>query len=193
MKKISFKKESFFSFLNKIKENKNVLLIIFACLVVVASVVTWKILHKMPEKIYEVAVVVRDQHNSDPEEDRRNSMKAGDVLVIKPEGQKWSQTERVSYLILKMSLTEEEKQNLTKPETQEIEKEEITAEELAGLSQEEQEQLRMSREEPEFKNIRQRMYRVKIEKFKDFKPLDLLKGQPYLDDIFDWKFVEKKK
>jgi hypothetical protein len=53
--------------------------------------------------------------------------------------------------------------------------------------------------EDELKNqkitLRARAFRINLEKyFPDFNPMILLeKGQPYLDKIYDWKIVEKKK
>ena len=63
-----------------------------------------KIIDYYATTIYEAAIIVRDQYNSDPIEDARSSLKIGDVLALKPEGHSWSEIERVSYLIIKMEL-----------------------------------------------------------------------------------------
>ena len=69
-----------------------------------------------PVLTYEALVAVTDQKNSDPVEDAKSSLKAGDVLVILPEGHSWSDTEKISYLILKINLTEDQAQKLLQPE-----------------------------------------------------------------------------
>jgi len=147
-----------------------------------------------PKEIYEVAVMVKDQNNSNSDEDMSTSMKKGDVLVIKKEGQNWSRTELVTYLILKIELSEEQRQKLTQAQTEEVNRSKTTDKELEGLSSEQKKEFIEPRKEPEMKTIRPREYRIDMRKFKDFTPIDLLNiGQPYFEEVYDWGIVEKKK
>jgi hypothetical protein len=165
---------------------KKIIIVFLVLLIVIGAYwVSKKIFKNEPKQIYQAAIMVRDQENSDPAEDRRTSLKSGDVLMVADENHKWSNTEKISYLILKMNLTESQKNKLTQPEEREKEKNELTEEEKKIM--EENENFETSKE-----LIRIRQYRIKIEDF-DFEPLDLLKGQPFLEEIYDWKIVEKKK
>ncbi len=150
-----------------------------------------------PKKVYEVAVMVRSQHNSDPAEDARTSLKKGDVVVVQPVGHKWSRTERISYLILKMNLTEKQKQKLTQPQEKEIKFKDLPKEEQKRIEEEKKRAKAEGRKyqpEPRRQTLRARAYRINLEKyFPKLKPNDLLKGQPYLDKVYDWKIVQKKK
>lgn len=178
----------------KILENNRMILIGLGVILVVVIGVLAFFLSKMPEKkVYEVAVMVRDQYSSNPEEDMRSSLKVGDVLVVKGEGLEWSQIEKVSYLILRMKLNEEQAQKLTQADGKEVKKPEPIEEELANLSPEQQQDLKKEREEPDFQTIRPRKYRINMNKFKDFDPITLLStGQPYMDKVYDWGIVEEK-
>jgi hypothetical protein len=70
--------------------------------------------------VWEALVMVADQTASDPVEDARASLKRGDVIAIFPEGHPWSDTERTSYLIVKIKTTQENAQKLLEPVTKEI-------------------------------------------------------------------------
>ena len=157
-----------------------------------------KVYKTAPKKIYEVAVMARSQNSSDPQEDARTSLKSGDVLLAGEEGKRWSATESVSYIILKMNLTEDQAQKLISPEERglsedEIEKEmenfrggreDIPAEEAEAYENE----LEQRRE-----IVTLRQYRINLEKyFPDFKPNDLLSGQPFQDKVYGWEIVDKK-
>lgn len=72
------------------------------------------------EKVYQVLVTTYDDKLSDPEEDKRSSMKKGYVVGVYAENHEWSESEKLSYLILKMKLTEEEAQKITEPVKKEI-------------------------------------------------------------------------
>jgi hypothetical protein len=56
------------------------------------------------EQVYEALVNIVDQKASDPVEDARSSLKKGDVTAYFPEGHSWSDTEKNSYLIVKLKL-----------------------------------------------------------------------------------------
>lgn len=68
-----------------------------------------------PEKsIYQIAVVIRDQVHEEKAEDKRSALKYGDILVIENAGHKWSKLEEVSFLILNIKLTQEQKELMLK-------------------------------------------------------------------------------
>jgi hypothetical protein len=157
-----------------------------------------------PKTVYEAAVLVRDQNSSDPNDDNSNSLRAGDVLLLKQSGLQWSDTERVSYLILKMELTQSQHEKLTQTVDRELTKEEKEAE-LArfrerGGEQEMSEEERQ-RMEDEFtkeldvrrETVQARAYRIDFDKFSAFSPDDLIKGQPFYEAVYDWGVVEKRK
>lgn len=177
---------------------KKTVLIAAIVLLVVVGAIYWINSKKAPKQIYEVAVMVRSQSNSDPEEDKKTSLKKGDVLVTQKEGHNWSKTESVSYLILKMNLTEEQAQMLTQAKTKEIEFKDLSEEEQKRIEEEKKRAKDEDREyveEPRQKTLIAREYRVKLDdkKFEGFKAIDLLKDQPYSEEVFDWGIVEKKK
>ncbi len=153
-----------------------------------------------PKQIYEVEIMVRSQKNPNKEEDRKTSLKRGDVLLVKPENTKWSRGEKISYLILKMKLTKEQVSKLTKPKTKTLSKKEIEKrlnERIKNLPQKiqdkEKEMLRKELEN-EQEILIAREYAIDLDKyFPDFKATDLLNGQPYQDKIYDWKIVKRKK
>ena len=148
-----------------------------------------------PKAIYEVAVMVRSQTNPDKSEDLRTSLKSGDVLVVQNEGHKWSKTEQVSYLILKMELTEEQKAKLLAPNEKEIDFKDLSEEEQQRIKDEEQRAKDEGRDyepEPRRETLRARAYRIDLEELEFSKPADLIKGQPFADQIFGWEIVEKK-
>lgn len=67
------------------------------------------------ETEFEVLVVLRDQQASNPEEDRRVALKRGDVIAVRKLPHLWSDTERVSYLIVKIKMTGKEANALLEP------------------------------------------------------------------------------
>ena len=96
------------------------------------------------------------------------------MIVIFPAGHQWSQTERISYLILNLRITDQEAQELTQPQTKASGS--PTAEEPGG---------------PQEETVRARAYRLKIETL-HFDPNTLWKAQPFPDRIFDDTLIEKK-
>ncbi len=176
--------------INKLKQLslKKVVIITVICAVIIIGgyFLVVKVFKGAPKQIYEVAVMVRSQHNKDKDEDRRTSLKAGDILVTQKEGHKWSKTEKVSYLILKMNLTEEQATKLTRPEEEEIKLKDLSEEEQKRIKEEGRE------DEPRTKTIRAREYRIDMSEFEGFKAVDLLKGQPYSDEVYGWGIVERK-
>ncbi len=153
------------------------------------------IFKKAPKQIYEVVIMVRSQNSDDPTEDARSSLKAGDVLLAHTEGHSWSKTERISYLILRMNLTEEQAAKLTQSKEKEIKFEDLPAEEQVRIEEEKKRAEEAGEEyieEPQTETVLARQYRIKMEEFEGFKPADLLAGQPYQNTIYDWGIVEKK-
>jgi len=126
------------------------------------------------QQVYAVSVQVRDQHNSDPEEDAQTCLKKGDVLVVLPENHSWSKTELISSLILKIKMTEEQATKLTRP----IEKESDKKREDGELAEKE--------------TVKMRKYRIKIEGL-NFDVKDLSKGQPFENKVFEWKEIVEEK
>ncbi len=165
-------------------------IIIVAVLSAIVIVGGWflatRVLKPKPKQLYDVAVMVRSQHNPNKTEDLRSSLKYGDVLMVQAADHKWSTTEKVSYLILKMKLTEEQVAKLTGPEEREIKLKELSDEERSRIEEEGRE------DEPRMETLRARAYQIDMSEFEGFEPLDLLKGQPYKDKVFGWRIVEKK-
>jgi hypothetical protein len=134
-------------------------------------------------KVFEVLVAVREQENSDPVEDKRNSMKKGYVIGVYPEGHSWSDTEKISYLILKMNLTEDQKMKLTQSIEQEIS--------LKDLPEEEREYLEEADQEEKKEVIGLRKYKIDLEEVGFSDPNNLLDSQPFEGKTFDWEVVEE--
>ena len=177
---------------------KNIIKVLLLILIIVISYFAFtKIFKKEPKQIYEVAIVVRSQNNKDSVEDRKTSLKKGDVLVIQKEKHNWSKTEKISYLILKMNLTEDQKIKLTKAKEKDIKFKDLSKEDQDMINREKEEAKKQDREyeaESKKETLIAREYYVDFDKyFADFKPNDLLKGQPFVDEVFDWGVVRKKK
>ena len=140
------------------------------------------------EQFYEIAVQIRDQKNNDPLEDVRSSLKAGDVLIVQKDGHSWSMTEKTSYLILKIKLTEEQVIKLTQSDKKEIKSENLTEEERECAEQNGEEYA----QELQMETVRLRKYHIDMNEFEGFEPKDLSSGQPYLDKIYGWEIVKEK-
>jgi nitrate/TMAO reductase-like tetraheme cytochrome c subunit len=177
---------------------KNLIIIGVVFLVIVIGGLLKKYVFKSaPKAIYEVAIMVRDQRNSDPSEDLKNSLKKGDVLVVQKDGHTWSKNESISYLILKMELNEEQKQKLTSSEEKEIKFKDLSQEEQDRINEEKkraEEEGREYFEEPRRETLRARAYHIPLnqKEFEGFEALDLMNGQPFQDEVYGWSIVEKK-
>ena len=66
-------------------------------------------------QVYDVLIKLNDNHHSDPQEDARGCFKHGDVVTVRPTGFAWSETERNSFLIVQVYLTEKEAVQLAMP------------------------------------------------------------------------------
>jgi flagellar basal body-associated protein FliL len=132
-------------------------------------------------QVYEALVMVTDQKTKDPEEDKRSSLKKGDVIAYFPEGHPWSETERISYLIVKIKLRPDEAAKLTEAETKESK--EVALPEGSPTSEKSM--------RPERETIRARKY------FLDLPGYDLQKfweshEQPFGDRVFGASVIDKK-
>jgi hypothetical protein len=134
--------------------------------------------------VYEALVMPKDQTNADPQEDARSSLKAGDVMGIFPEGHVWSDTEKQSYLLLKLTLTDAEAQELTQPQTKSSGS--PASDKTLGPPSD-----GMALAGKQEETVRARAYRLKIETLQ-FDPNTIWKAQPFPDKVFDDKLIEKK-
>jgi len=177
-------------FLKSLPINKKKAAIALGALVVLAggAYYAWQYFKPKEYKVYEALIAVRSQANSDPVEDAKNSLKAGDVLLTLPEGHRWSDLERASYLILKMRLTAEQAQTLVSPEEKKAVLPKPTTDEEKKQA-EERKKAEGNRQQME--TVRARRYRIKIEEL-NINADAIISAQPYPDKIFDWKIVEKK-
>ena len=170
---------------NKIQNNRNKFFIVIPAVILVGFGI-WILAGKLRERegrqkeeaqVYEALVQVVDQTSGNPAEDAKSSLKKGDVIAVFPEGHSWTETERISYLILKLRLKGEDVQKLTEAEEKEVAPENGPGGERVGL--------------PRKEIITARKYRLKVEKLK-YDPQKLYEGQPYPDKIFDEDMIEEK-
>jgi cell division protein FtsL len=177
--------------IKKISLKKILLVLLAITMIVIAGwLIITKALKPKPKQLYQVAVMVRDQSG-----DISTALKSGDVLIIQDDGHKWSRTESVSYLILKMELTEEQKQKLLSSDEKELEFEDLSEEEQKRIKEEEQRAKDEGREyerEPRRETLRTRAYRIDLEKLGFSDPASLIKAQPFAGQVFNWGIVEKK-
>ncbi len=138
-------------------------------------------------KIYQVLVSVRDEKNSNPDEDKKSSMKMGYVIGVYPENHEWSITEKVSYLILKMKLDEKEISKIVESVEKNIDKKTLTEEQQKMIKEQKKED--GYQEQKEIVSVRK--YKIDLEKIGFSDPNSLLSGQPFGDKTFDWGIVEK--
>ncbi len=157
---------------------KTIIIIVVIAVLVLAVWGIWELLSRdknpsgeeQAKTVYQVMVAIRDQKSSDPVEDARSSLKAGDVLLVKSgENSPWSDTEKTSSLILKMELFPDEVQKLVESVT-----------EKNSDSEEAQENITLLRK-----------YRIDFDEI-DFDAEKWNGVQPFDDKTFDWSIVEEK-
>lgn len=135
-------------------------------------------------KNYQVLVSVHDNTMPDPAEDKKSSMKKGYVVGVYDENHEWSDTEKVSFLILKMKLSETQSSELMAPVEKDLDPK--------TLSQEQQDQLKQDKNAPVQKEtIAARQYKINLGKIGFNDPNSLLTSQPYQDKVFGWEIVQK--
>lgn len=133
-----------------------------------------------PTKTRQVLVSIRDNKMPDPVEDKKSSIKLGYVLGVYPEDHKWSDTEKRTFLILKMNLNDKQASELTAPLEQPIKN-----------MTDEQKKAAASDPQAGKETVSAREYKIDFDKI-GFKPDgSLLKEQPLLDKTFGWEIVEK--
>lgn len=137
------------------------------------------------ESTYEALVQLVNEKSSNPKEDTRSSLKRGDVIVYFPENHSWSDTEKNSYLLIKLKLKKEDAEKLTQSKTKEV-KNDLSSE---------SERTEELEEEIQQEIILARKYRINLDKIgaKEIQINDLLKGQPLFDNVFDKKAIKKKR
>ena len=135
-------------------------------------------------KTYQILVAVYDEKNSNPIEDKKSSMKKGYVIGVYGESHEWSDTEKFSYLILKIKLNEKEAQKIVEPVEKEIDKKTLS---------EEQKKMMKEEKNPEVQKevVAARKYKIDLEKIGFSDPNSLLKGQPFEGRVFGWEVVTK--
>jgi hypothetical protein len=200
MKKIKFKKiiekMTDFRFLKHFRkkvfdEKDKKYLIVIILIIVIAWATVLKIIDiRQPRRVYEALVQVEDRTLPDPAEDKKASLKKGDVLVIFPEGHAWSDAEREGYLLLKLKLTDKEAQKLVQPEMREKNANKpysVSADPASKNNKSSKKYIPPQHSEI----IRARAYRVKIEKLK-YNPTQFRTNQPYLNVILGKGMIERK-
>lgn len=161
--------------------------VIILAVVVAGFFLAYRIWFYSPVHIYEVAVQVRDQINPNAAEDAKTSLKKGDVIVVLPEGHKWSDTEKISYLLLKMRISEKQAEALVSADAVEKKVEVPVGPDGPSVGSGQAKKEKQTQAEVR----RTRLYRIKTEELK-INADDLLVAQPYLRRVFDWNIVEQK-
>jgi hypothetical protein len=129
------------------------------------------------EQVYEALVNVVDQKTSDPVEDARSSLKKGDVIAYFPEGHNWSDTEKNSYLIVKLKLKAADAAKLMEAVTKE------------GKEVESQSTGAMVGKRLE--TVRARKYFLNLPEF-DVQKFWSNQQQPFADKVFTSSIIDKK-
>lgn len=180
------------------KKNKKILVITALLIVFLGGLffLIAKVKKNDSGKIYKVAVMTKDQGDQNNEEDLKSDFMAGDVVLVLDEGKDFSATEKISYLILKMKLTDDQKAKLVESETKKLSEKE--AKEKGILNEDMAKDQEMTKEEKKQlleETVVLRKYKIDIEKLEkkyNFKIDDLKKGQPLENEVFDWGVVQEK-
>ena len=168
-------------------KKKIILVILIFFVLVFAGYWGWKKIQSQKDSkedsraVYEVLVNIVDQKVSDPAEDARASLKKGDAIAVFPEGHAWSETEKASYLIVKIKAEKEEVDKLLEAETKERKVQVGDTEPTMS-------------DAPEMETVRARKYHIDMGEIdaENIKVNDLLKGQPLKDKVFDEGVIEEK-
>jgi hypothetical protein len=155
---------------------------------IVFGILAWKKHkdNKNPEnqpQVYEALVNIVDQKAGDSAEDARSSLKKGDVIAYFPEGHPWSETESISYLIVKIKLKPDEAAKLTEAETKEIKKEKTKEKGPDGKEIEDM--------GPQMETVRARKYQLNLPSF-DLQKFWENHEQPFKDKVFSGSIINKK-
>lgn len=180
-------------------------IVVVIILIIIISLGIWsgkKIFKSEPKEIYQVIVAVRDQQSADPVEDARSNLKVGDVILAKKgENNPWSDTERVSNLILKIELTESQAQELVASVTEKLSNAEKKSRlaEIKNAPRGEDAPMPTADEMDRYENdldsqenvVLLRKYRINLDKI-GFKLENINSGQSFDDKVFGWEIVSKK-
>lgn len=166
-------------------------IIVILILGAVGAWITLRIIHNPQQKnaqVYEALVMPVDQKKSNAIEDAKSSLKYGDVIAVFLAGHNWSDTEKNSYLIVKIKLTKDEAAKLTQPKTKKTDQpapNNLPVNSKDGKANKDQKQL------PMMETILAREYRLKLPDF-DIQKFWGGGGQPFSDKIFDDGIIQKK-
>jgi len=168
---------------------KKIIIAVAVVAVIIGGIFGWKKYQSYKTEkektmsVFEALVMVTDQTASNPEEDARSSLKRGDVIAIFPEGHPWSDTEKTSYLIVKIKTTQENAQKLLMPVTKEVKTPSAPTNAGASLPSKEGEGISME-------TVRVRKYHlsVSVPTVNDL----MTKGQPYKDKVFGEGVIEER-
>ena len=159
---------------------------------IVFGVVAWK-KHKSSQKpenqpqVWEALVMIADQKTVDPVEDARSSLKKGDVIAYFPAGHPWSETEKISYLIVKIKLKPDEAAKLTEAKTKEVKRDVKADNGSNGESPSDARAL----EGKQTETVLARQYRLRLPGF-DLQKFWGDHQQPFSDKVFSDSIIDKK-
>jgi hypothetical protein len=182
----------FWGILRNLKSKKTLILLSAIVLVIAGTVfgiLAWK-KYKADHnpanqpQVYEALVNIVDQKTSDPVEDARSSLKKGDVIAYFPAGHPWSETEKISYLIVKIKLRPDEAVKLTEAKTQPLKN--------PQLPKNPQGQNGAPKNiGPQTETVLARQYRMNLPSF-DLQKFWSDHNQPFADKVFDAGIIQKK-
>lgn len=171
-------------------KNKKRFAFFIAIAVLIIAVTIWGIIkfknRNNPEnqpQVYEALVNIVDQKAADPIEDARGSLKRGDVISVFPEGHPWSETEKISYLIVKLKITPDDAEKLTRAKTREVKRktpEANSESDVANMKDMKEEEIILARQ-----------YQIKLPDF-DTQKFWSTHEQPFKDKVFDDGIIKKK-
>jgi len=95
---------------------------------------------------YELLIKIGDNYHRDRDEDRRASYKAGDIVLVRPAGFNWSDTEKNSFLVIRVDMTKEKAKEIVASKKVKTRKKD-------------------SYGNPIYRTIKKRAYKVNLDKF----------------------------
>jgi hypothetical protein len=180
----------FFRFIGKLFNSKRKL--IFWAIIIALGATAYFIWGRGGKKetaVYEAMVNVVDQKTNDPVEDARSSLKKNDVIAVFPEGHSWSDTEKFSYLIVKIKMTADDMAKLTQAKTKEVKREKgdergVNGEK--GVNGETPEDMG-----PQMETVLARQYYLNLPDY-DVKKFWSQQKQPFEGKVFSDSIIKKK-
>ena len=110
------------------------------------------------------------------------------MVGVYPEDHQWSDSEKVSYLILKMNLNEKEVGKITESVKEEIDIKTLPEEQQKFIKEQKKEE---RNPEDMQRTVSIRKYKIDLEKIGFSDMSVLLNGQPFDGQVFGWEIVEK--